>query len=192
MNSEIFPILKKTGAFLEGHFELSSGLHSPNYIQCALVLQHPEFAEKIARWVAGPFENKDIKVVIAPALGGIIICHEAARVLKARAVFAERGASGEMALRRGFKIERGENVLVVEDVVTTGASTKEIIGLVEEAGGVIKGCGFIVDRSSGNISFSQDVKSLLTLEIKVYNSEDCPLCREGIPLVKPGSRKKGG
>ncbi len=192
MNSEMLSILKKTGAFLEGHFELSSGLHSPNYVQCALVFQYPELAEKIARQVAEPFKDKEIKVVIAPALGGIIVCHEVARVLGARAIFAERVVSGEMVLRRGFKIERGDSVLIVEDVVTTGASTKEIIGLVEKAGGVIIGCGFIVDRSSGKMSFNQDAKSLLALEMKTYNPEDCPLCREGIPLVKPGSRKKGG
>ncbi len=194
MNNEILSILKETGAFLEGHFELSSKLHSPNYVQCALVLQYPEFAEKIARLLAEPFENKKVKVVIAPALGGIIICHEVARVLGARAIFAERLSSGEMTLRRGFEIESGENVLVVEDVVTTGRSTKVIIGLVEKAGGAILGCGFIVDRSSGKVSFHQDTKALLTLEMKTYNPDDCPLCREGIPLVKPGSRGrlKGG
>ena len=112
-------------------------------------------------------------------------------MLGARAIFAERLSSGEMSLRRGFKIERGENVLVVEDVVTTGGSTKEIIVLAEKAGGFIMGCGFIVDRSSGKISFEHDTKALLTVEMKTYNPGDCPMCREGIPLIKPGSRKGG-
>ena len=188
MSDNIIDILKETGAFLEGHFVLSSGLHSPNYIQCALVLQHPELAEKLAREVAEPFINKNVKTVIAPALGGIIICYETARALGARAIFAERLPSGEMSLRRGFEIERGESVLVVEDVVTTGGSTKEIIGLVEKAGGVVAGCGVIVDRSCGGACFSVDTKSLLSLEIKTYNPDDCPLCRERIPLTKQGSR----
>ncbi len=190
MKSEVLLILKETGALLEGHFELSSGLHSKDYVQCALALQHPEFAEQLGRLLAESFKNKKIEVIIAPALGGIIICHEVARALGARAIFGERLSSSEMALRRGFKIERGENVLVVEDVVTTGGATKEIIGLVEKGGGVIIGCGFIVDRSSGKVGFNTDTKALVTLEMKTYNPDDCPLCEKGIPLVKPGSKKK--
>lgn len=205
MNTEVLSILKKTGAFLEGHFELSSGLHSPDYVQCALVLQHPELAEKFGGMLAQAFKDRGVKVVIAPALGGVIICHETARALKTRAIFAERVSSGEkrgkMILRRGFRINKGEKVLIVEDVVTTGGSTREIVELVREAGGDVVGIGFLIDRSSGEVSFDVDtsfrgqgrprilIEALLVLEMKTYNPEDCPLCRNGISVVKPGSRK---
>ena len=197
MNTEVLSILKKTGALLEGHFELSSGLHSPDYVQCALVLQHPELAEKFGGMLAQAFKDREVEVVLAPALGGIIICHEVARALKTRAIFAERGASGKqrgrMTLRRGFRINKGEKVLIVEDVVTTGGSTREVVELVREAGGNIVGIGFLIDRSglrneAKEVNFDVDTKALLTLEMKTYNPEDCPLCKKGIPVIKPGSQ----
>ena len=193
MELDITKILKKTGALLEGHFELSSGLHSAAYVQCAQVLQHPELAEKLGRLLAEQFRDKRIEVVVSPALGGVVIGHEVARVLGTRAVFAEReslqNGSRKMTLRRGFRIDRGEKVLVVEDVVTTGGSTKEIMDIVREAGGDIVGVGSLIDRSLGKADFGVYANTLLSLDIETYCPENCPLCRQGIPLVKPGSRR---
>lgn len=193
MELDITKILKKTGALLEGHFELSSGLHSAAYVQCAQVLQHPELAEKLGRLLAKRFGDKGIEVVVSPALGGVVVGHEVARALGTRAVFTEResprNGSREMTLRRGFRIDRGEKVLVVEDVVTTGSSTKEIMDIVKEAGGDIVGVGSLIDRSLGKADFGVYTNTLLSLDIGTYSPENCPLCRQGIPLVKPGSRR---
>ena len=192
-SAELTGILKKTGALLEGHFELSSGLHSAVYVQCAQVLQYPDLAEKLGGLLSERFGDKGIEVVVSPALGGVVVGHEVARALGTRAVFAERQAlrdgSRKMMLRRGFKINRGEKVLVVEDVVTTGGSTKEIMDIVREVGGDIVGVGSVIDRSSGKADFGVYTKTLLSLDIKTYDPENCPLCSQGIPLVKPGSRK---
>lgn len=191
-NKELLEMFEKTGAFLKGHFELSSGLHSSGYVQCALVLQYPEMAEKLGRLLSEPFKDKGIEVVISPALGGVIIGHETAKALGGRAVFAERKYSPDgnsrMAIRRGFNIRKEEKVLVVEDVVTTGKSTGEILRLVHEAEGVIAGVGCLINRSSGKMGFGTDVLSLLDLDIKTYNAAECPLCKKGIPVTKPGSR----
>ncbi len=192
-NKELLEMFERTGAFLKGHFKLSSGLHSSGYVQCALVLQYPEMAEKLGRFLSEPFRDKGIKVVISPALGGVIIGHETAKALGAKAVFAERKYSPDgnsrMALRRGFNIGKEEKVLVVEDVVTTGKSIGEIIRLVNEAEGAITGVGCLIDRNSGKMDFGVDVSSLLDLDIKTYNAAECPLCKKGIPVTKPGSRQ---
>ena len=194
-NKELLEMFEKTGAFLKGHFELSSGLHSSGYVQCALVLQYPEMAERLGRLLSEPFMDKGIEVVVSPALGGVIIGHETAKALRARAVFAERKYSpdgtSKIALRRGFGIGKEEKVLVVEDVVTTGGSTREILRLVSEAKGAIAGVGCLIDRSSGRADFRMDALSLLDLDIKTYNVGECPLCRKGIPVTKPGSRQGG-
>ena len=181
-------MFKQTGALLEGHFQLTSGLHSPRYLQCALVLQHPQHAEEIGRDLAEPFRNEQIEAVVAPAIGGIIVAHEAARALGVRALFTER-ENGTMTMRRGFKLREGERVLVVEDVVTTGGSTRETMEAVRNAGGVVVGAGSVVDRSGGAVDIGVRRVALLTLEVPAFEPGDCPLCREGTAAVKPGSRK---
>jgi orotate phosphoribosyltransferase len=183
----LLTIFQETGALLEGHFQLTSGLHSPRYLQCALVLQYPEYAEFVGRALAEKFSDDRVDVVVAPAIGGIIVAHETARAIGARALFTEREA-GTMTLRRGFRLIRGERVLVVEDVVTTGGSTRETIEAVVEADGVVIGAGSIVDRSGGAADVGVRRQSLLTLEVASYEPSACPLCNEGVPAIKPGSR----
>ena len=181
-------IFQQTGALLEGHFQLTSGLHSPRYLQCALVLQHPEHAEEVGRALAAHFSGESISAVVAPALGGIIVAHETARALGVRALFTEREANA-MRLRRGFRIEDGERMLVVEDVVTTGGSTRETIEAVTNAGGVVVGAGSVVDRSGGAVDVGPRRVALLTLDVPAYDPAECPLCKQGTPAIKPGSRK---
>ncbi len=185
---EILKIFRQTNALLDGHFLLSSGLHSPQYFQCALVLQDPVQAQKLCWDIATPFMGKNIDLVIGPAIGGIVVAQEVARLISARAIFAER-EEGKMTLRRGFEIKQGERVLVVEDVVTTGGSIKEVIDLVKERGGELVGAAFLVDRSQGKIKFDVPVASLIQMDVVTYEAGNCPLCKEGVPLVKPGSRK---
>jgi orotate phosphoribosyltransferase len=180
-------LFKQTGALLEGHFQLTSGLHSSLYLQCALVLQYPEHADFIGRALAAKFRDDRVDAVVAPAIGGIIVAHETARAIGARALFAEREA-GVMTLRRGFGLSRGERVLVVEDVVTTGGSTRETIQAVIDADGVVIGAGSIVDRSAGAVDVGVRRQALLSLDVTAYQPEDCPLCKDGVPIVKPGSR----
>jgi orotate phosphoribosyltransferase len=184
---QIKQIFRETGALLSGHFLLSSGLHSPVYFQCALVFQHPERAEMLGAELASRFQGGPVDLVVSPAVGGIVVGQEVGRALGVRAIFAER-ESGQMKLRRGFRIERGERVLVVEDVMTTGGSTSEVMRVVIEEGGEVMGVGVVVDRSGG--SFLRDVllKSLAQIEAVTYSPEECPLCRDKVPLVKPGSR----
>lgn len=184
----LLAILQETGALLEGHFQLTSGLHSARYLQCALVLQHPRHAEWAGESLAAHFNNQQISAVVAPAIGGIIVAHETARALGVRALFTER-ESGSMSLRRGFHITQGERLLVVEDVVTTGGSTRETIDSVSRAGGDVVGAGSLVDRSGGGVDVGVQRVALLTLEVPSYDPVACPLCRQGIPAVKPGSRK---
>ena len=183
----LLTIFEQTGALLEGHFQLTSGLHSPRYLQCALVLQYPEYAEFVGRALAAKFSDDRVDAVVAPAIGGIIVAHETARATGVRALFTER-ESGVMTLRRGFRLTRGERVLVVEDVVTTGGSTRETIEAVIEADGVVIGAGSIVDRSGGAVDVGVRCLSLLTLEVAAYDPSECPLCKEGIPPIKPGGR----
>ncbi|HEX3011542.1 MAG TPA: orotate phosphoribosyltransferase [Syntrophomonadaceae bacterium] len=181
-------IFKNSGALLEGHFRLTSGRHSNQYMQCAQVLQYPKYTEQLSRHLADKFLNDQIDIVIGPAMGGIIVAYEVARQLKVPGIFCER-QNGEMMLRRGFEIKPGQKVLVVEDVVTTGGSVVEVINIVRSAGGVVAGVGVLVDRSNGTVDFGAHTEAVLTMDIKSWEAEQCPLCREGkIPVVKPGSR----
>ena len=183
-------IFTQSGALLEGHFRLTSGRHSNQYMQCAQVLQYPHYTEQLCRHLADKFENEKAEVVIGPAMGGIIVSYEVARQLKVPGIFCER-QDGEMMLRRGFEIKPGQKVLVVEDVVTTGGSVDEVIKIVREAGGVVAGVGVLVDRSNGKVDFGVRKEAVLTMDIKSWEAQDCPLCTEGkIPVVKPGSRSK--
>jgi orotate phosphoribosyltransferase len=184
---EIILLFTSTGALLTGHFQLTSGLHSRQYLQCALVLQDPRIAERIGKLLADKFKGVPVDAVVAPAIGGIIVAHETARALGVRALFAEREA-GVMTLRRGFNIAPGERVLVVEDVVTTGGSSRETMEAVSRAGGVVVGAGSLVDRSGGDLELGVARRALLTLYVPAYDPADCPLCRQGLPVVKPGSR----
>ncbi len=185
---EVLKIFKEEKALLTGHFLLSSGLHSPNYMQCALVLQKPWLADKLCRALASQLSKLKADVVIGPALGGMVVSHEMGRALKIRSIFAER-QDGSFSFRRGFSLKRGEKAVVVEDVVTTGKSTYEVIHLSENAGAKIVAVASLVDRSDGAAIFAQPFVSLLKINIKTYRPEDCPLCRERrAPLTKPGSR----
>ncbi len=185
--NEIMGILEKTGAVLKGHFLLSSGLHSDTYFQMALVFQYPEYGKIVCQQLAENFKREKIDVVIGPAIGGIIVSYQLAEILGAKSIFAER-ENGKMKLRRGFKIEKGEKVLICEDVITTGGSVKEVITMVEKEGGEIVGIGCIVER--GMVEFKYPLKALIKVEVKNYEPFNCPLCQKKIPLVKPGSRKK--
>lgn len=186
-SEQVLDIYKKTGALLTGHFLLSSGLHSEQYLQSALVLQQPEIATKLCAALAENFKNATIEVVIAPALGGVFVSHETARALGVRAIFAER-VNGELTLRRGFTIKPGERVLVVEDVITTGKSTRETISVVRKMGGSVIAAAALVDRSGGTADIGVPYKSLVTLTVPAYTPEACPLCKSGSKPVKPGSR----
>ena len=188
--AETLNLFKKYDALLEGHFLLSSGLHSSQYIQCAKVLQYPECGTKLGKAIAGLFQYIQCDVVVSPAIGGILIAQEVARALGVRAVFCER-KDVEMILRRGFEIKKGEQVLIIEDIITTGCSTMEVIATVESFKGRIVGIGAIIDRSEKKISFPVEFKSLAKLVFKNYNPDNCSICKQGkIPLVKPGSRIK--
>lgn len=188
---EVLEIFEQNGALLRGHFLLSSGLHSSRYLQCALVLQHPAIAGRLgaelAKLAAADGRIPRIDAVMAPALGGIIVAHEVARALGVRALFTERQAGG-MQLRRGFQLAPGEQILVVEDVVTTGGSTREVMDVVSELGGVAVGAGSLIDRSGGAVDLGVPRHALAVLEVPVYQPNDCPLCSEGTPAIKPGSR----
>jgi orotate phosphoribosyltransferase len=194
---EILKMFETAGAIRHGHFELSSGRHSGTYVQCALVLQYPRYAEKLGQALAALFSDVRVDAVVSPAIGGLIIGQEVARALPepknqfgggVPALFVERDASGMMTLRRGFEVRPDQHVLVVEDVWTTGGSTVETIGVVEEAGGRVVAAGALIDRSGGSIDFDVEAQSLLQMPITHYEPEDCPLCRQGSIAVKPGSR----
>jgi len=184
---KILIIFKETGALLEGHFVLTSGLHSDKYFQCAKVLQYPWHAETLCREIADHFKDERIDVVVSPAVGGIIFGQEIARLLGVRAIFAER-VEGQMTLRRGFALSPGERVLVAEDVTTTGGSVKEVMEVVNQAGGEIVAVTALVDRSGGKAEFGVPYFSLFQMEVKNYDPDKCPMCREGSTAVKPGSR----
>lgn len=187
-NDDVLNLFKETGALLEGHFLLTSGLHSPQYFQCAKVLQYPQHAQKLCWEIAYNYMSEKVNVVIGPALGGIIVAQEVARLINARAIFTER-EDNKMTLRRGFEIKPGEKILVVEDVVTTGGSIKEVINLAAQAGGIIVGTGFIVDRSNNRVTFTVPRFSVIQMDVVTYLPSQCPLCQQNIPVVKPGSRK---
>lgn len=189
---EVVAIFKEKRALLEGHFELSSGLHSAKYLQAALVLQYPWLATRLCTYLAQFFMNKGVQVVISPALGGIVVGQKVAEVLEARAIFAEKN-KGKFILRRGFRINPEEKVLVVEDVITTGGSVKEIVKVVEESEGEVVGAGCLINRSCNKIAFMTkrkikiQPKSLLSLKIKTYSPARCPLCKKEVSLIRPGS-----
>ncbi len=184
---EVWEILKKTGAILDGHFLLSSGMHSDGYIQCARILQYPSYATQVIKLIADKVRYLEIDLVVGPALGGIIVAYELGRQLDKKAMFAER-KEGIMQLRRGFIIKPGEKVLITEDVVTTGKSTMEVKELVEKRGAEVIGVACIVDRRSKEYSLPLPLYSALPMNIKTYSPEECPLCRRGVPLENPGSR----
>ena len=185
--TEVAKIFQDTGALLSGHFRLTSGRHADQYFQCALVLQHPQYAEILCRQLAARFQGEGVSVVIGPAMGGIIVAHETARALGVRSLFTER-ENGAMKLRRGFTLQPGEKVLVVEDVITTGGSVKEVIEVVRVLGGEVVGAGVLVDRSNGIANLGVRTEALLTMPVLSYTPEECPLCKQGLPAVKPGSR----
>jgi orotate phosphoribosyltransferase len=185
---DILKLLESVGAIRQGHFELSSGRHSGTYIQCALVLAHPAHAEQLGRALADRFRDLSVACVVSPALGGIIIGHEVARGLGVRALFVERDRSGLMALRRGFELNPGERVLVIEDVWTTGGSTRETIGVVEQEGGLAVAAGAIIDRSGGRLELNVPSRALLEMDVPSFEPDECPLCRTGSAATRPGSR----
>lgn len=185
---ELMQTLYRTSALLQGHFLLSSGLHSDRYIQCALLLQYPAISEQVGKDLADHFRTLDVDTVVGPAMGGILVVYEVARHLNKRAIFTER-ESGKMSLRRGFVLDPAEKVLVIEDVITTGGSLIEAIDVCKKYGADVVGAGAIIDRSIRPLDFGVPTSSLLRLEIQTWKKEDCTLCQQGIRLVKPGSRE---
>jgi len=191
--NRIRSLFEQTGAYLRGHFRLTSGLHSPEYLQCALVLQHPAHAGRCGRELAAALRQlaagREVQTVASPAIGGLIIGHEVARELGARFIFTERdGATGRMTLRRGFSIQPGEAAVVVEDVVTTGGSTAEVVEILKAAGADVLAAGSIIDRSGGKADVGVARAALETLQVTAWPPDFCPLCQQGIPVIKPGSR----
>jgi orotate phosphoribosyltransferase len=180
-------LFRRAGALLEGHFRLSSGLHSNGYLQSALVLQHPKDAGALGAGLAGRVAAWRPDVVLSPALGGVIIGHEVGRALTVRALFAER-FEGKLTLRRGFSLSRGERVLIVEDVVTTGGSTRETIEVATSTGAEVVGAAALIDRSSGTAQLGVPLEALARLSLPTYEASACPLCAKGVPVTKPGSR----
>jgi len=189
--SRVEQILQETGALLTGHFKLTSGRHGAQYMQCAKVLQYPQHTEYIAKILAGNFNGENVDIVLAPAVGGIVFGYEMARALGAKSIFAER-EEGRMILRRGFEIPKGASVVIAEDVVTTGGSTQEVMSIAKEYGANILGACVIVDRSGGALDFGVKFVAAYSANIASYEPEDCPLCKEGLPILKPGSRKESG
>jgi orotate phosphoribosyltransferase len=185
---EVLDLFRRSGALLEGHFRLTSGLHSPGYLQCALVLAQPESAEALGRALADRVRGVRPTVVLSPAIGGIVIGHEVARALGVRALFAER-QDGQLTLRRGFTLSERDRVLVVEDVLTTGGSTRETMDVAKAAGTQVVGAASIVNRSGGTAKFDVPLESLLDYSLPTYEPDKCPLCAKGLPVVKPGSRQ---
>jgi len=184
---ELLDLFRRSGALLEGHFRLSSGLHSSGYLQCALVLQHPQHAETLGQLIGERTRDLRPTVVLSPALGGIVIGHEVGRALGVRAVFAER-QDGALTLRRGFTLAERDRVLVVEDVLTTGGSTRETMEVATAAGAQIVGAASIVDRSGGSARFDVPFHALFDIALPTYEPGECPLCAQGLPVVKPGSK----
>jgi orotate phosphoribosyltransferase len=185
---KIIELFKTTEALQQGHFKLSSGLHSLEYFQCARVLQHPQYNELLCGDIARFFHDWRVDVVVAPAIGGIMVGQEVARQMRVRGIFTER-ENDRMVLRRGFEVKQGERVLVCEDVITTGGSVIEVMDYVKYFGATVVGVASIVDRSTKPINFSVQFVSLLKMAVPTYKPEICPLCEDKVPLVKPGSRK---
>jgi orotate phosphoribosyltransferase len=185
--SSVLDLFRQSGALLEGHFRLTSGLHSSNYLQCALVLQHPAHAEALGRALAARLQAEGATAVLSPAIGGLIIGHEVARALSVRALFAER-QDGTLTLRRGFSLSADDRVVIVEDVVTTGGSTRETIDVARRAGAKVIAAGSIIDRSGGASALDVPFHALATLSVPTYHPDACPLCAQGVAVTKPGSR----
>jgi orotate phosphoribosyltransferase len=186
---QVKDLFTQTGAILEGHFLLTSGNHSPMYLEKFQVLQHPAYTAAMGKELAERFAGEGVELVVGPATGGIILAHEVGKHLGTRAIFTER-EQGKMVLKRGFAIQPGEKILIVEDIVTTGGSVQEVIEIVQAAGGEIVGVGLLVDRSGGKADFGVPKKALLTLEVPVYHPDACPLCQANVPLTKRGRTGK--
>jgi orotate phosphoribosyltransferase len=185
--NDVLDLFRQSGALLEGHFRLSSGLHSDRYLQSALVLQHPEFAEQIGRALASRLEHLQPTAILSPALGGIVIGQEVGRALRIRALFAER-QDGVLSLRRGFTLSPSDRVVIVEDVITTGGSTRETIAVAQAAGAQVVGAAAIVDRGTDADRLTIPLQALVRMEVAAYQPDSCPLCARGLPVTKPGSR----
>lgn len=185
--SEVARLFKECGAWQDGHFQLSSGQHSREYLQCATVLQYPTLASRVCESLSERFITDEITCVAGPALGGILVAHELARHLGVRSVFAER-VDGKLQFRRTFQLSPNDRVLAVEDVITTGGSVEEMIQVIRDAGAEVVGVGTLVDRSGGWVSFDVKYHALMSLALKTFDPTSCPLCKEGIPMTKPGSR----
>lgn len=188
---QVLQLFNETGAYLKGHFRLTSGLHSPEYLQCALVLSPPQHAEFLGRQLADKLRQitgGDIDVVLAPALGGLIIGHEVARAIGRPFLFTERDPEGKMTLRRGFQVTPGQKAVVIEDVITTGGSSKEVVDLLRSAGVEVVGAGSIIDRSGGKADLGVPRVALATLQVTAYPPDQCPMCAAGSQAIKPGSR----
>lgn len=187
---EVKELLVKTNAIMNGHFVLTSGLHSPHYVEKFNVLQHPKYTEQLCKAMAEKFKDSQIETVVGPMTGGILLAHETGKALGTRAIFTER-VNGKMAFRRGFALHKGERCLIVEDIVTTGGSIREVIDVVKAAGGIPVAVSMLVDRSGGKAIF-EDVPStaLLNMDVETYEPATCPLCQKGMPLTKRGSTGK--
>ena len=190
----VLELFRHTGAYLRGHFRLTSGLHSSEYLQCALVLQHPDFAAQLGAMLAAELRkvveeaHQGVDCVTSPAMGGLIIGHEVARSFGVRHIFTERDADRRMNLRRGFSVRPGERVVVIEDVITTGGSTRDVIDVIQGMGAQVVAAGSIIDRSGGRADVGLRRVSLATMQVAAHYPDTCPLCAQGIPVVKPGSR----
>lgn len=189
MNTDdmVIDTLRESGALLDGHFLLSSGRHSDRYCQCAKLLQYPDKAAKVLKVVADKLADVDFDLVVGPAMGGVVVAYELARQVKKPGIFAER-ADGEMTIRRGFEITKGQKIIISEDVITTGKSSLEVAKVILEMGGEVVGLACIVDRRAEGVDFPYPIYSAVKLEIKSYEKDVCPMCKEGTPYVKPGSR----
>lgn len=188
--NEVKSIFLETRAIMEGHFLLTSGLHSPLYVEKFNVLQHPKYTEKLCKALAAMFMDAHIQTVVGPMTGGILLAHETGKALGTRAIFTER-ENGHMTFKRGFKLVKGERVLIVEDIVTTGGSVKEVIDVVKANGGIPVAVGMLVDRSGGKVDFGEvPYKALLHLDVQTYPPDSCPLCQQGIPMTKRGRTGK--
>lgn len=185
---EVLQMLKDKNAYLEGHFRLSSGRHAGKYMQCAKIMQYPEDFGKLCAELASYFKDENITLVAGPAVGAVIFSYEMGRALGVKTIFAER-EDGVMTFRRGFEVSPEDRVLVVEDVITTGGSCKEVIKAVQEKGATVVSAASIVDRSAGKVDMGVPFKALLSMEIESFTEDECPLCKQGMPIVKPGSRK---
>ncbi len=189
-DERVLEILKEAGVLLEGHFKLTSGRHSNRYLQCAKIFRNTKYSEELCKALAEQFANDGVDVVIGPAMGAVQMAYEVSRHLDCENYFAERDEDGKMVLRRGFVVTKGMKVLLVEDVVTTGGSIKEVLELVQAAGGDVVGIGSIVNRTAGKVDFGVPFKSVITVDVESWEPDECPICKEGkLPVVKPGSRK---